>query len=48
MTTKFIIGEVDIESGWEDYLASLDKIGLQELLGIKTDAMERWNAALSR
>ena len=31
MTTKFIVGDTDIESGWEDYLASLEKIGLAEL-----------------
>ncbi|HIW54974.1 MAG TPA: ABC transporter substrate-binding protein [Candidatus Ruthenibacterium merdigallinarum] len=47
MTTKFITGDADIESGWEDYLASLDQIGLPELLEIKTAAMERWNAALN-
>ena len=46
MTTKFITGDADIETGWEDYLASLDQIGLPELLEIKTAAMERWNAAL--
>ena len=46
MTTKFIIGEADIETGWEDYLASLEKIGLSELIGIKTAALERWNAAV--
>ena len=35
MTTKFIVGDTDIESGWEDYLASLEKIGLAELTEIR-------------
>ena len=47
MTTKFIIGDADIESGWEDYLASLEKIGLSELIEIKTAALTRWNAAMA-
>ena len=48
MTTKFITGDADIESGWEDYLASLDQIGLPELLEIKEAAMDRWNAAIGQ
>lgn len=47
MTTKFIIGDADIESGWEDYLVSLEKIGLSELIEIKTAALTRWNAAMA-
>lgn len=47
MTTKFIIGDADIESGWEDYLVSLEKIGLSELIEIKTTALTRWNAAMA-
>lgn len=39
MTTKFIVGDTDIESGWEDYLASLEKIGLAELTEIKEAAL---------
>lgn len=46
MTTKFIVGEVDIESGWEDYLASLEQIGLSELIEIKEAALARWNEAV--
>ena len=34
MTTKFIVGEVDIEAGWEDYLASLEQICLSALIEI--------------
>lgn len=46
MTTKFIVGDTDIESGWEDYLASLEKIGLAELTEIKEAALARWNEAI--
>lgn len=46
MTTKFIVGEADIESGWEDYLASLEQIGLAELIEIKEAALVRWNEAI--
>ena len=46
MTTKFIVGEVDIEAGWEDYLASLEQIGLSELIEIKEAALARWNEAI--
>lgn len=46
MTTKFIVGETDIESNWKDYTASLEKIGLSQLVEIKTAALERWNAAI--
>lgn len=48
MTTKFITGEVDIDSGWNDYLASLNKIGLPELTKIKTTALGRWNEAIKK
>ena len=47
MTTKFITGDADIESGWQDYLDSLEQIGLSELIEIKEAAMERWNAAVN-
>lgn len=47
MTTKFIVGDTDIEAGWEDYLTSLEKIGLSELTEIKEAALVRWNSAIS-
>lgn len=47
MTTKFITGDADVESGWADYLASLEKIGLSELVTIKTNALTRWNTAVN-
>ncbi|MEG1445766.1 MAG: ABC transporter substrate-binding protein [Ruthenibacterium sp.] len=45
MTTKFIVGEQDIESGFDAYLETLEKTGLSELLTIKETALQRWNAA---
>lgn len=33
-------------TGWEDYLASLEKIGLAELTEIKEAALARWNEAI--
>lgn len=46
MTTKFIVGDTDIETGWDDYVTSLEKIGLPELLEIKEAALVRWNEAI--
>ncbi|MEG0168222.1 MAG: ABC transporter substrate-binding protein, partial [Ruthenibacterium sp.] len=45
MTTKFIVGEQDVESGFDAYLETLEKTGLSELLTIKETALQRWNAA---
>lgn len=45
MTTKFIIGEESIDN-FDAYLDTLDQIGLQELIEIKTAALERWNEAM--
>ncbi|SMF75451.1 carbohydrate ABC transporter substrate-binding protein, CUT1 family (TC 3.A.1.1.-) [Paenibacillus uliginis N3/975] len=45
MTTKFIIGEESLDN-FDSYIATLDKMGLQELLTIKTDALKRWNESL--
>lgn len=30
--TKFVVGELDIETGWEDYLAELEAMGLSEYM----------------
>ncbi|WMT41297.1 extracellular solute-binding protein [Paenibacillus sp. D2_2] len=45
MTTKFIIGEESLDN-FNNYLATLDKIGLPELIEIKTAALQRWNEAI--
>ncbi|KKO53643.1 extracellular solute-binding protein [Paenibacillus sp. DMB20] len=47
MTTKFIIGEEPLDK-FDSYIATLDKMGLQDLIKIKTDALNRWNEALKK
>lgn len=42
--SKFIIGDMDIEKDWEEYLAELDKIGLQDLMKLEQDAYARFTA----
>ncbi len=39
---QFITGELDIDAGWDSYLAELDKIGLQRLLEIEQAAYDRY------
>ena len=44
MEAKFVTGVVDIETGWEDYLATLERMGLQEVLKVYQAAYDRWCA----
>ncbi|MDO5310681.1 MAG: extracellular solute-binding protein [Clostridia bacterium] len=39
--TRFIIGDLDIESGWDSYVDELKKIGVDELVKISQDAYDR-------
>ncbi|MGN0178325.1 MAG: extracellular solute-binding protein [Monoglobaceae bacterium] len=39
--TRFIIGDLDIESGWDSYVEELKKIGVDELVQISQDAYDR-------
>lgn len=39
---QFITGETDIDTGWDAYLAELDKIGLERLLEIEQAAYDRY------
>lgn len=39
--TRFIIGDMDIESGWDSYLSELKAIGVEEMLNIAQDAYDR-------
>ncbi|WP_312372480.1 ABC transporter substrate-binding protein [Lachnoclostridium sp.] len=45
MTTKFIIGEVSVDK-FDEYIDTLNKTGLPELLEIKRAALARWNEAM--
>lgn len=38
---QFITGEVNVEEGWENYLKTLDQMGVQELLEIEQAAYDR-------
>ena len=40
---RFIIGDWDIESGWEDYLKEMKAIGVDEMLDIVQKAYDRCN-----
>ena len=37
----WILGSADIEAEWDDYLAQLDSLGLQDVLGVMQSAYER-------
>lgn len=40
-TAKFITGEEDIETGWENFVKDLEKMGLQDLLDLYQAAYDR-------
>ena len=42
--TKFILGTMDIDTQWDEYLKKLDELGLQKVLDIKQDAVDRYLA----
>lgn len=41
MRTQFITGEADIESGWEQHIATVNQMGLEEYLQIEQSAYDR-------
>ena len=43
MHASFITGEIDIETGWEDFLNTLDEMGLQDILDVYQAALDRYN-----
>ena len=42
MQAKFITGTVDIETGWDEYLKTLDDMGIAEVLKVYQAAYDRW------
>ena len=40
MIARFIVGDADIETGWDDYLAELDKIGLSRYIELMQEAYD--------
>lgn len=47
MQAKFITGVMDIESGWDAYVAECEKMGLSEVLEVYQASYDRWNEALA-
>jgi len=41
MKAQFITGEVDIETGWDTFISTLNQMGLQDLLAIEQSAYDR-------
>ena len=37
----WILGSADVEAEWDDYLAQLDRLGLQDVLDVMQSAYER-------
>ena len=44
MHASFITGEVDIETGWANFLKTLDNMGLQDVLNVYQAALDRYNS----
>lgn len=47
MEAEFISGAADIETEWDNYVATLDKMGIADVLKVYQDAYDRWNAAIA-
>ncbi len=42
MTLKFITGAEDPETGWDDYVATIEAMGVDTIIEIKQTALERY------
>ena len=42
---KFIMGEANLEEGWDEYVETCQSLGAQTMIDIYTDAVARYNAA---
>lgn len=45
MRAKFITGDADIEADWDQYVATLERMQLEELMKIYQNGLDRYNAA---
>ena len=45
MEGKFITGITDIETGWDEYCATLEKMGIQDVIEVYQAAYDRFNSA---
>lgn len=41
---RFILGRLDVDDDWDDYLAALDRAGLQDLLALRADTLVRMDS----
>ena len=44
MYIKFITGEVDIDTQWDEYIATLQKMNVERMIAIKQAQLDRFNA----
>ena len=42
---KFITGEADLDTEWDEYVSTCDTLGVPTMIDIYTDAVARYNAA---
>lgn len=47
MQAKFITGVADIDAEWDNYVATCEKMGLNEVLEVYQSSYDRWNEALN-
>ena len=41
---RMVIGEIDIETGWQEFLDTIDSMGIDEAVAIQQAALDRYNA----
>ena len=44
MISKFLLGNVDVETGFDEFVNTINSLGLDKLIKIKQDAVDRYNA----
>lgn len=47
MEAEFISGAADIETKWDEYVSTIEKMGINEVLKVYQTAYDRWNEALN-
>ncbi len=43
-TVKFIVGDMDIETQWDEYVAMLETMGIEDCIAIYQTALDRYNS----
>ncbi|MBQ8230980.1 MAG: hypothetical protein IJZ34_03480 [Lachnospiraceae bacterium] len=47
MEAEFITGAADIETKWDEYVATIEKMGIADVLEVYQAAYDRWNTAMA-